>query len=73
MHQIDSRVRGAIKAHKWLRRHGAGAAGLAIYQTLDDTRHPPRVLRAIRSADVRSGILPSQSRFRGDDASAKAR
>jgi hypothetical protein len=34
---------------------------------LDYTRLLPRALRAIRCANVRSGILPPQSRLRGND------
>ena len=34
---------------------------------LDYTRLLPRALRAIRYANVRFGILPAQSRFRGND------
>ena len=36
-------------------------------QELDYTRLLPRALRAIRCANVRFGILPAQSRFRGND------
>ena len=34
---------------------------------LDYTRLLPRALRAIRCANVRFGILPTQSRLRGND------
>ena len=34
---------------------------------LNYTRLLPRALRAIRYANVRFGILPAQSRFRGND------
>jgi hypothetical protein len=36
-------------------------------ETLDYTRLPSRTLRAIRCANVRSGILPPQSGFRRKD------
>jgi hypothetical protein len=38
---------------------------------MDYTRLLPRALRAIRCANVRSGILPSQSRVRGNDGQRK--
>jgi len=34
---------------------------------MDYSPRPRLALRAIRYANVRSGILPSQSRFRGND------
>jgi hypothetical protein len=34
---------------------------------MDDALHPQAALRAIRCADVRSGILPAQSGFRRND------
>jgi hypothetical protein len=34
---------------------------------IDDSLHPQASLRAIRCADVRSGILPAQSGFRRND------
>ena len=37
-------------------------------KTLDYSLHPQLAFQAIGFADVRYGILPSQSRFRGNDA-----
>jgi hypothetical protein len=42
--------------------HGCGKK-----KELDYTRLLPRALWAIRCANVRSGILPTQSRLRGND------
>jgi len=40
-----------------------------IQEQMDYSPLPRLALRAIRSANVRSGILPPQSRFRGNDDS----
>ncbi|MFZ1840012.1 MAG: type ISP restriction/modification enzyme, partial [Dokdonella sp.] len=47
------------------------ALDLGNPKALDDARLLPRAQRAIGSADVRSGILPPQSRFRGTDEREK--
>jgi len=38
---------------------------------MDDSLHLQLTLRAIRCANVRFGILPAQSRLRGNDASLR--